>query len=68
VIHPEVGATHWADFSNPRDLFKQGEAAALEKLIAIRTLIHRAVVPQKGLVEHIRTIKDKIMDKVTKGG
>lgn len=67
-IHPAVGGTHWADFSNPRDLFKQGEAAALEKLITIRTMVHRAVVPQKGLVEHIRSIKDKIMDKVTKGG
>ncbi len=66
-IHPAVGGTHWADFSNPRELFKQGEAAALEKLITIRTMVHRAVVPQKGLVEQIRSIKDKIMDKVTKG-
>jgi len=65
-IHPNVGATHWADFSNPRDLFKQGETAALEKLLIIRTTIHRAVLPdvsQKTLVDHIKTIKNKIMDK-----
>jgi len=67
VIHPAVGDTHWADFSNPKDLFKQGETAALEKLIAVRTIIHRAVVPRKGLADHIRTIRDKIMDKVTGG-
>lgn len=68
VIHPEVGKTHWADFSNPRELFKMGETAALEKLISIRTLLHRATTPQKGLVDHIRDIRDKIMDKVTKSG
>jgi len=67
VIHPAVGGTHWADFSDPRDLFMQGETAALEKLITIRTVIHRAVVPQKGLADHIRTFTDKIMEKVTRG-
>ncbi len=65
VIHPDVGSTHWADFSNPRDLFKQGETAALEKLISIRTLIHRTAFPQGKLVEQIRSIKDKIVEKVT---
>jgi len=65
VIHPAVGETHWADFSNPKDLIKEGETAALEKLIAIRTLIHRAVIPQKKLSEQIRSIKDKIMEKVS---
>lgn len=68
VIHPAVGDTHWADFSNPKSMFKHGETAALEKLIAVRTVIHRAVVPRKGLVDHIRSIRDKIMDKVTGGG
>ena len=67
VIHPNVGASHWADFSNPRALFKQGETAALGKLIAIRTVIHRTVVPHKKLVEQIRSIRDKIMEKVTGG-
>ena len=48
VIHPAVGDTHWADFSNPKKLYKQGETAALEKLMSVRGLIHRAVVPQNG--------------------
>jgi len=65
VIHPAVGGTHWADFSNPKEMFKLGETAALEKLISIRTVIHRAGVPQKGMADHIRTIKDKIMEKAT---
>jgi NTE family protein len=65
VIHPAVGGTHWADFSNPKEMYKQGETAALEKLISIRTLMHRPVVPQKSFADRIRTIKDKIMEKVT---
>lgn len=64
VIHPAVGGTHWADFSNPKEMYKQGETAALEKLISIRTLMHRAVVPQKSFADRMRTIKDKIMEKV----
>jgi NTE family protein len=67
VIHPVVSETHWADFSNPRELYRQGEAAALEKLLPIRTLIHRAAVPRKKLTDQIRTIRDKIMEKVTGG-
>lgn len=65
VIHPAVGATHWADFSNAQALYKAGETAALEKLMTVRTLIHRAVVPQKRFADHLRTIKDKIMETVT---
>jgi NTE family protein len=65
VIHPAVGGTHWADFSNPKEMYKQGETAALEKLISIRTLMHRAVVPQKSFADRMRTIKDKILEKVT---
>jgi NTE family protein len=64
VIHPAVGDTHWADFSNVKEMFKAGETAAHEKLMTIRTVIHRAVVPQKKLADHLRTIKDKIMEKV----
>ncbi len=70
LIHPDVGSTHWADFSNPRELFRQGESAALEKLVSVRTLIYRASVsqaPQKTLVEQIRDIKDKILEKVGRG-
>ncbi len=66
-IYPDVGSTHWADFSNPKDLFRQGETAAREKLMIIKTTIHRAVAPQKSLAEHIKTIRDKIMEKVAGG-
>ena len=65
VIHPAVGGTHWADFSNPKMLYKQGETAALEKLVSVRGLIHRTVVPRKKLADHIRTITDKIVETVT---
>jgi hypothetical protein len=46
-------------------LYKQGETAALEKLVSVRGLIHRAVVPQNKLADHIRTIKDKIAETAT---
>jgi len=68
VIHPAVGTTHWADFSDPRDLFRQGEIAALAKLVEVRTAIHRASAPpepqQPTIVDHIKSIKDIIVDKV----
>ena len=64
VIHPAVSHTHWADFSNAKLMYKQGEIAALEKLVAIRSVIHRAVVPQKRFADHLRTIKGKIMEKM----
>jgi NTE family protein len=70
VLHPAVGATHWADFSNPRELYRQGEAAALENLVTVRTVIHRAAVsevPQKTLADQIKDIKDKIIEKVVGG-
>ncbi len=70
VIHPDVGATHWADFGNPRELYKRGETAALEKLLSIRTVIHRSAIspiPQKTLVDQIKDIRDKILEKVTGG-
>jgi NTE family protein len=67
VLHPSVGGTHWADFSNPRELYRQGETVALERLVMVRTVIHRqaaAQAPQKTLVEQIKDIKDKIIEKV----
>ncbi len=70
VLHPAVGQRHWADFSNPAELYRQGETAALEKLMTIRTVIHRSSispVPQKRLVEQIKDIRDKIIEKVVKG-
>ncbi len=63
-IHPPVDAVHWADFSDPRELYRRGETAALEKVMAIKAVIHRTVIPQKTLVDHIRTIRDKIIEKV----
>jgi NTE family protein len=65
LIHPAVGTTHWADFSNSKELVTAGENAALGKLIAIRTVIHRASLHPKKLTEHLRSIKDKIIEKVT---
>jgi NTE family protein len=67
VIHPAVGDTHWADFSHPKNLFKQGETAAHEKLMSIRTVTHRAQIPPKKLADQVRTIMDKIVGKITKG-
>jgi NTE family protein len=65
VIHPDVGKTHWADFSSVKEMYKQGEIAALEKLVSIRNVIHHAAMPRKRFSDHIRTIKDKIVEKVT---
>jgi NTE family protein len=70
ILHPTVGATHWADFSNPRELYRQGEVEALKKLVTIKTVIHRAAVtmmPQKTIVEHIKEITDNLIEKVVKG-
>jgi NTE family protein len=65
VIHPAVGTKHWADFSNAKDLVTTGQNAAQEKMIAIRTLIHRAALPPKKISEQLRSIKDKIIKKVS---
>jgi NTE family protein len=64
VIHPRVGDTHWADFSKPKELIKQGETAALEKLIEVRTVIHRAHIPRRKFTDQIKTLRDRIMDRV----
>ncbi|MHB8846040.1 MAG: patatin-like phospholipase family protein [Nitrospirota bacterium] len=64
AIHPAVGHVHWADFSDPRELIRQGELAALERMVAVRTAIHRAAVPPRKLVEQIKVIKDIILEKV----
>ncbi len=68
VLHPEVGATHWADFSNPGELIRQGETAAFKKILLIKTLIEQAgaaEAPPKSLADHIRGIKDKILERVS---
>jgi predicted acylesterase/phospholipase RssA len=63
-IHPDVGGVHWADFSSPRELIRRGELATLERMVAIRSAIHRAVVPQRKLVDQIKVIKEIILEKV----
>jgi predicted acylesterase/phospholipase RssA len=70
LIHPAVGATHWADFSNFRELYRQGESAAREKLVSIRTRIYRTSLsqqPPKTLSEQIKDLKHKIIEKVARG-
>lgn len=69
LIHPKVGSVHWADFSNPREMFRQGETAALEKLLAIRAVVHKAATAPapRTLSDHIKIIRDKIMEKVVGG-
>jgi NTE family protein len=64
IIHPNVGDTHWADFSDPHNLFKAGETAALEKILEIRAAIHRAGEPQT-FTDHLRSLKDRIVGKMT---
>jgi NTE family protein len=63
-LHPKVGNVHWADFSNPRGLVRHGELEALAKIVAIRSAIIRAEVPPRTLVDQIRLLKDKIMEKM----
>jgi NTE family protein len=64
IIRPDVGHVHWADFSDPRGLVRQGELAMLEQIVAVRSAIHQASLPQRKLVDQIRILKDKIMEKV----
>jgi NTE family protein len=64
AIHPDVGHVHWADFSNPRELVRQGELASLERMVAVRSAIHRAAIPPRKLVDQIKVIKDIILEKV----
>lgn len=63
AIHPPVGRIHWADFSDPRDLIRQGELATLERMVAIRSAIHRASMP-RSFMEQIRSLKDRIVEVV----
>lgn len=68
LIHPGVGTTHWADFTDPRDLFRLGETSTLEKLVTIRTAILRAsgpVTTRDRILEQVRSIRDRIMNKVS---
>jgi len=64
TIHPPVGAIHWADFSNPRELVRQGELETLGKIVEIRSAIIRAEAPRRKLVDQIKVLKDRILEKV----
>jgi NTE family protein len=64
-IHPDVGNVHWADFSAPRDLIKKGERAALDALMDVRTAVLHAEVPQRTLVDQLKLIKDRILERMT---
>jgi NTE family protein len=66
LIHPPVGSIHWADFSNPRELVRQGELATIQKMVTIRSTIHRAGMPARSLAEQIKALKEKILEKVEK--
>lgn len=41
VISPELGSTHWTDFSQSKELISLGESAAIESLPEIRRLAKR---------------------------
>ena len=64
TIHPSVGAIHWADFSKPRELVRQGELETLAKIVEIRSAIIHAGTPRRKLVDQFKVLKDKIMEKM----
>jgi NTE family protein len=64
-IHPKVGDVHWADFSDPKVLIRQGERATLERIVDIRKAMIHAAAPPKTLAEQLRSIKERIVEKVT---
>ena len=63
-LHPQVGTIHWADFSDPRELIRQGELEALARIVDIRRAIVHAEAPPRRFVDQIRIFRDKIIDKV----
>ncbi len=65
-VHPAVNETHWADFSNPRQLIREGELATLERMVPIRSTIYRAAAPPKKLVDQLKAIRNKIVEKVVR--
>lgn len=63
VIHPAVNGLHWADFSNPRELFRLGEEAARARVAAIRQVIGQTAVPSISLAERIGTLLGRMAGK-----
>jgi NTE family protein len=66
AVRPDVGSVHWADFSDPRGLVRKGELATHESIVDIRKAIIRFEVPPRKIVDQIKIIRDKIMEKVAK--
>jgi NTE family protein len=52
VIRPELGGTHWTDFSQSRELISLGESAAIDRLPELRRLAKP--FPKWGLMHRIR--------------
>jgi len=64
VISPDTGNTHWSEFDEYEDLFKTGEAAALENIDRVQKLVkrkssvwYRFRLSLYGLTEKILAIK-----------
>jgi NTE family protein len=56
VIKPELGGTHWTDFSNAQELIFAGESAAMGMIRDIRALV-RKVTKRKFLVKITKKIQ-----------
>jgi NTE family protein len=67
LIHPNVGQCQWADFSNFRELFREGQKAAEEKLPAIRRAMQKGPVAWKTLIDRLKTIRRKMITTLGKG-
>jgi NTE family protein len=52
VIRPELGGTHWTDFSQSRELISLGESAAIGRLPELRRLAKP--IPKWGLINRIK--------------
>lgn len=63
VIRPELGDTHWTDFSNAKNLIFSGESAAMDKVSDIRGSVKHS--PEKGFFARVtKKIKELfVMEK-----
>lgn len=64
AVRPNVGDIHWADFTDPHNLIRQGEIAALAQIVDIRKAIIRVEAPPRKFVDQIKVLRDKIIEKV----
>jgi NTE family protein len=61
VIRPDLGNTHWTDFSQSKELIALGEAAAQESLPELRRLAEAAA--PKGLISRVKGSARKLFTK-----